>query len=148
MDRFYRGFTAGVAGGIVMNTFSFVSYQFNFTNVRFIDWSAIMIFGSRPDNIIQTIVATLTHLGWAGFLGILLAWLFPVVTSRGYLFKGTFFGFITGFILYGVMVLFSVQHLEFTGTATAASNVIGGTMWGLTAAYVLRLLDSSPRVKT
>lgn len=148
MDRFYRGFTAGVAGGIVMNIWSFGSYQFNFTNVRFIDWSAVMIFGSKPDNIIQTIMATITHLGWAGFLGILLAWLFPVVTSRGYLYKGAFFGFIAGFILYGIMVLFSVQHLEFTGTATAASNVIGGLMWGLTAAYVLRLLDSSPRVKT
>jgi hypothetical protein len=148
MDRFFRGLIAGMAGGAVMNIWSFISYDLlNFTNVRFIDWSAVFIFGDRPGNFIETIMALVSHILWSGFLGILMAILFSYFTSRGYLIKGAFFGFITGFIIYAIPVLFNVQLLEFKETATAASNMIGGILWGLTTAYVLRLLDSTPNLR-
>lgn len=149
MDRFFRGLVAGITGAIAMNIWSFISYDLlNFTKLRFLDWAAIFIFGDRPKSLIETFMALGTQILFGGFLGVLLAYLFPLVTSRGYLIKGAFFGFVTGFFIYAIPVLFNVQHLQFTATETAASNVIGGIMWGLTTALLLRLLDSTPKIKT
>lgn len=148
MDRFFRGVIAGTVGGIVMSIWDLLSYYvLDFADLRYLDWAVVMIFGSRPSDTPEFILALATHLVWASFLGIIMALLFPVVTSRGDLFKGGYFGFVTGFILYAIPVLFKVQHLEFTTLGSATSHMIGGLMWGVTTAYVLRLLDSSPRVR-
>ncbi|MGF7186813.1 ABC-type polysaccharide/polyol phosphate export permease [Desulfitispora alkaliphila] len=149
MDRFFRGLVAGISGGIVMNIWSFISFDIlNFTQLRFIDWSAIFIFGDRPQSIIESLIALVTQIAWSGFLGIVLAYLMPLFTSRGYIIKAIYFGFITGFMMYAIPVMFNIQFLETTTTGTAASNMIGGILWGLTAAIVLKYLDTSPQLKS
>jgi uncharacterized membrane protein YagU involved in acid resistance len=83
---------------------------------------------------------------WVGFLGVLFAFLVPEVTSRGYLGKGIFFGIVSGFIIYAIPVLFRVPNLAVFSTETVISDHVGGVIWGLTMAYVLRLLDTTQKV--
>ncbi len=92
MDRFFRGFTAGVVGGVLMQIWSFFSFHvLDFCKLRVIDWAAIMIFGKQTETILETIFAVFAHLLFAGFLGMVFAFLLLRVTSRLCLLKGVIF---------------------------------------------------------
>jgi len=84
---------------------------------------------------------------WTGFLGVILAYLIPRLSSSGYLIKGAFYGFITGFIIYAIPVVFKIPYLYKTPFATALSQSIGGILWGITLVWVLKLLDPLPKIK-
>ena len=145
MDRFYRGFAAGIAGGLAMNAWSLFSYYIlNLTEQRFLDWSSIILYGGLPNSVFQAVYAQIIQLLWVGLLGILFAFLVPVVTSRFYLGKGVLYGLLLGFIIYAITTLFRVPNLVIFSTTTVLSNHIGGIIWGLTMAYVLRRLDTTP----
>lgn len=47
-DRVYRGFVAGVVGGVVSSALSHLSYFLQLTTLRLSDWAAILIFGYVP----------------------------------------------------------------------------------------------------
>lgn len=142
MDRFLRGLISGVIGGVVMNIWSMTSYYFfHFSNRRFLDWAAVLIFGHLPSNIYETLLALLTQILWAGFLGILFAYFIPVITSRDYLLKGAFWGFISGFIMYALAILLNMPYFHAVSFDTVLSQMIGGILWGLTLAYTLERLD-------
>jgi len=58
MDRFFRGFAAGLAGGIVR---------------RFLDWSGVFLFGRLPKSTLEIGYALLIHLVLTGALGVVFA---------------------------------------------------------------------------
>jgi len=145
MDRFYRGFVAGVVGGLAMNVWSLFSYYIlNFSERRFLDWASMIIYGSLPTSTFQIVYAQIIQLLWVGLLGIIFALLIPAITSRFYLGKGVIYGLMSGFIIYAITTLFRIPNLVIFSTTTVLSNHIGGIIWGLTMAYVLRLLDTTP----
>jgi len=145
MDRFYRGFVAGVVGGLAMNVWSLFSYYIlNFSEQRFLDWASMIIYGSLPTSTFQIVYAQIIQLLWVGLLGIIFALLIPAITSRFYLGKGVIYGLMSGFIIYAITTLFRTPNLVIFSTTTVLSNHIGGIIWGLTMAYVLRRLDTTP----
>ncbi|KJS14280.1 MAG: hypothetical protein VR67_00600 [Peptococcaceae bacterium BRH_c8a] len=145
MDRFYRGFVAGVVGGLAMNVWSLFSYYIlNFSERRFLDWASMIIYGSLPTSTFQIVYAQIIQLLWVGLLGIIFALLIPAITSRFYLGKGVIYGLMSGFIIYAITTLFRIPNLVIFSTTTVLSNHIGGIIWGLTMAYVLRRLDTTP----
>lgn len=147
MDRFFRGLLAGMAGAIPMNIWSFISFHFvGLADRRIADWASIMLFGSPPNTLLELFLAIFAQILWSGFLGILFAYLVINITSRGYLLKGAFYGFITGFIIFSIPTVLQSPYLARTSTGTATSQLIGGVLWGVTMAYTLKWLDN--RVKT
>lgn len=140
MDRTFGGLIAGICGGIVMNVLSYISYYFNFAAIRFVDWSAIFIFGFRAPDIWHHLVALTAQILWAGFLGVIFAFLIPLIGPKGYLIKGAYFGFISSFLIYAMPCMFHVEELHILPVETAITEISGGTIWGLTTAYVLHRL--------
>lgn len=144
MDRFYRGFIAGSLGGVAMNIWSLFSYHFlHFTKLRYLDWASIFLYGHLPVSTLQAVYSLVIQLLWVGFLGVIFAFLIPAVTSRGYYGKGIIYGLTVGFIVYAIPKMFKMPELTVTTTATVLSSHIGGVIWGLTMAYVLRRLDTT-----
>lgn len=145
MDRFSRGLIAGMAGGVLMNIWNLISYYFlNMADRRYLDWASVLIFGHLPTTFTETVYAQITQLIWAGFLGTIFAYVIPGVTSRTPLLKGTIWGFITGFILYAIAIIVRMPYFTRISTGTSISQFIGGIIWGLTMAYTLKLLDTTP----
>jgi len=145
MDRFFRGFIAGIGGGIVMNVWSLFSYHvLNFSDRRYLDWTSAILFGHLPRSVPEAAYALVIQILWVGLLGILFAYLVPAITSRGYLFKGAIYGLLLGFIIYAVTTIFRLPDLTSFNLATVMSNHFGGLIWGLTMAYVLHRLDTTP----
>jgi len=148
MDRTFRGTIAGIAGGICMDVWDLIShYYFHFGSFRYLDWAAMMIYGEPPENIYETIISLITQILWGGFLGIIFAFLITKISSRGYLIKGAFYGFIVCFMIFSLPVLFQVPHLYQTGPNTQLAHVIGAIIYGLVTAAVLKRLDNTPGFK-
>lgn len=146
MDRFFRGFIAGIIGGIPMNIWSMISFHlFKFSKLRFADWGAFMALGHLPDDTLQLVIGLIAQMIFVGCLGVIFAYLIPQITSRGYQIKGMIYGFIVGFIIYSIPVLFQIPRLKLLTTETALSNIIGGVLWGGITALALKALDTSLR---
>ncbi|MFZ5944737.1 MAG: hypothetical protein ACOYVD_11540 [Bacillota bacterium] len=136
-DRLTRGFLAGIFGGIPMNIFDLISFYLGISELRFIDWAAIMIYGVKPGNIPETVFALLAQIIFSGVLGIIFAYLITLVNSVNYLLKGAIFGSFTWFLLYGISLLFKVEATIPLHLDTAASDFLGSIIYGLVLAKTL-----------
>lgn len=147
MDRFSRGLVSGIAGGVVMNIWSLTAYYIlHVANRRFLDWAAVLMYGHLPLNLNETLLAQASQLLWAGFLGVLFAYFMPAITSRHYLLKGAFGGFIAGFLIYASAILLNMRFFNNLPFNTVLTQIIGGALWGLTMAFTLRWLDRIKQV--
>ena len=54
-DRFTRGFTAGVLGGLLSSAWNLSSFYLNFSNLRYLDFAAIMTYGRKTRTLWETI---------------------------------------------------------------------------------------------
>ena len=101
MDRFTAGLLSGLAGGILMNIWSFFSfYVLKFEQHRFIDWSGVMLFGNVPNTVPEVIVALIMQFIFASFVGGLFAVLLPLISSRNHHIKGVVFAIFITFVFY------------------------------------------------
>ncbi len=142
MDKFMKGLTAGIVGGVMMNILDFIFYYiFTIVEIRFLDWASIFTFGRTPNSLIEIIFSLLSHILWTGFLGVLFAFLVPLINSKFLYIKGAFYGFIVGFIIYSIPILFQTPILKNIPTFTAITNTTFGIIFGLTLAYMLKIFD-------
>lgn len=147
VDRVFRGAISGIVAGLIMNIWSYISYSIlHITTLRFIDWAAILINGTRPVGLVQDIFALFLHFIWVSFLGVVFALLVPYVTSRGYILKGLGYSWITGFLMYSVTTMFQVPSLYKAPFNTTVSNFIGAAIWGIGLAVVLKWLENKTSV--
>jgi hypothetical protein len=148
MDKFYRGFTAGVLAAIPLNAWSFFSfYVLQLTDMRMLDWAGVAIYGSLPQTLVQVVTALALQLLWSGFRGIIFSYLIPHVTSQGYMGKAVIFSLIVSFLESAVSVLYKVPNLAETTTGTAFSALLGSLLWGVLLGYFCRLLDETKTPK-
>ncbi|PKM43562.1 MAG: hypothetical protein CVV03_08330 [Firmicutes bacterium HGW-Firmicutes-8] len=142
MDRFFRGFVAGIIGGVIMNIWDyFVHYILQFTKLLYLDWPGMILFGHLPQTLWEAAYAQILQLLLVGMLGVGFAFFIPHVTSRWYLIKGVLFAMIAGFAIYTVPSLLRIPRLSEVPFGTVISNHIGGVIWGLVTAQMLRWLD-------
>jgi hypothetical protein len=142
LDRFFRGLTAGIIGGIAMNLWSaLVVNILKFKITSFIDWAGVILYGYFPRTHFQGFLALIFQILWTGLLGIFFAYLIRFTTSKGYLIKGAYYGILMGFIFYAIPDLLATPYLSKHSTATVLSNHTGGLIWGLIMAQTLRWLD-------
>jgi len=147
-DRLLRGFIAGVAGGVVMDVFNLASYYLGIAELRFLDWSALVIYGAKPVSIAESIFALIAHLVFTGTLGIIFAYLLTFITSTNYLFRGALFGSAMWFLLYGISLLYKIEGTVPLHVDTAASDFICAIIFGLVLAETLHRLDDNLKTQT
>ena len=140
-DRLVAGFLAGVAGGIVMNTYVQIAWFLNVTQVRYLDWAAVLLYGHRPHGVGDAIFAQIVQIVFTGILGILFAYLIPLITSRYYLFRGFIFGLSVWFLIYSFTLLYDLQGIVPLELLTAAVDFFGAGIYGLVVAAFLHLID-------
>ena len=124
-----------------MQLWSFFSFHLlQLTELRFVDWAAILVYGKHLSLVSEGVLAFLIQIIFSGFLGIIFAYLLRHITSHLYLLKGVIFALIIGFFIYATPVLFQTPLLKEANLGTVLSNQIGGLLWGLTCAYTLMRL--------
>ena len=147
-DRLFRGFAAGLIGGLVMNVYSLIAQIMNWTALPFWKWAVIMTLG-REQNLgtPEIILGVIAHLVFTGFLGIAFSYLVPHIKHEGIILKGVLFSILTWFIIYAITHLFQVQGTTPLLLKTAVSNVTGATIYGITLGWALAWLYNKSLVK-
>ena len=139
-DRTYYGFFVGIIAGVPQTILNLISYYFDFAQIRLLDWMSIIIFGDKPIDSLQTMLAIVARLFFAGILGILFAHLMKYLDDDHYLFKGWIYGIIQMGLLYSLTSLFQVPQLTHTHTYTVISNFLTASIYGLVLAESLKRL--------
>lgn len=142
-DRFTMGFLGGTIGAVVMNILDYVSYYvFHFSRIRFLDYAAVVIYGSYPTSLKDTVFALIVQILFTAMLSIVFAYLFPVISGRNYLFKGWIFGIMAWFAIYAVGMLFDLPMFERILTNTAISHFIISSIYGIVLAISLKRMEA------
>lgn len=117
-------------------------------DLRMLDWVGMIIYGSMPESLLQQISSLAMHFIWVGFLGIIFSYLFPDVSSKGFVGKAVIFSLIQFFAQDAIVLLYQVPNLAKLTTHSALSSQIGAIIWGITLGYVCRrlgLMDNKQR---
>jgi hypothetical protein len=140
-DRFTRGFTAGVLGGLLSSAWNLSSFYLNFSNLRYLDFAAIMTYGRKTRTLWETIFSFFSTIFVYGLLGIIFIYLVTFITSENLLFKGFLFGVTSWFIFYSITLLFKIPELSRISFLTTLANFIGAVIYGIAMAFFLKVLD-------
>ena len=144
MDRTTRGLLSGIVAGIAMNAWNLFDYYFlHITEIRFLDWVAVLVTWDKPINVIITVISLLIQIiVWDGFLGIVFAHLVVLITTKGIVYKATLYSVLLWLIFkiivnfYRVPVLSGMQ--PFPG---GLSNLMAIVLWGITMGFMLKKLE-------
>jgi hypothetical protein len=141
-DRFTRGWVAGTCGGILGGILSFLPYSIGISTMRVSDWSAILIFGrTQPFSLVDQIYAV-SVLAWStGCLGIIFAYLLPLLTEENMYFKGWIIFLIPWWIIYLLTALAKTEGTLNLSVMTTFSDGISTSIIGLTSVYFYQLFD-------
>lgn len=132
-----------------MTIWDLIAFHFlDFSEHRYLDWSSVMLLGDRPSSSIKIIYSQFIHLIWAGFLGVIFAFLIIIIGNKGLILKGSIFGFVLGIIFYAIPKLFETFHLYDTPIESVISNHLGSVSWGLVTAYILIFLNNRYKEET
>ncbi len=143
-DRLYRGFVAGIVGGVVSNTLSYLSYFLGITTLRLSDWAAILIFGHVPPfGLGEDIFAVFIQIGWSGAVGSVFAYFLVWVTNRKILFKAWMLGTTPFFVIYLLTALFKTPGTVPLPLNTVLSNYITSSIFGVVMGYSFKVLDQT-----
>lgn len=139
-DRTFYGFVSGLIAGISQTILNLISYYINFGQTRLFDEMAIILFGNKPIDSIQTITALVARAIFAGILGILFAHLMKYLNGEHYLFKGWVYGISLMGLIYGTTSLFQMPELTYSYTYTVITNFLDASLFGLVLAESLKRL--------
>lgn len=111
------------------------------SHLRNVDWMAIMIFAHPPAfELIETIIAMIVNVFFCGVLGILFAYLLPLIKSEKIYLKGWVFSLVVWLGAYAISTIFKVVGTTPTSVETAILNISGATVYGLALAYTTNKL--------
>lgn len=140
-DRFTRGWVAGTFGGLVGGILGFLPYYIGISQMRFSDWSAILIFGRpQPFSLADQIYALIVAAGSTGTIGIIFALLIPVINEENIYFKGWIIFLIPWWMVYLLTGLAKTEGTLNLSVMTTLSDGIVTSIIGLVSVYCYKLL--------
>lgn len=140
-DRMLRGFAAGVVAGLVANAVSLVDGWAGLTTLRYIDWTAIGIFGHAPPFTTGELLwAFVAQIWFNGLLGVVFAYLVLLIGSDHLLFRGWMFSGVIWFVIYSVSTMFRIEGIVPLPLKTVISNFLIASIYGVGLGYSLRAL--------
>ena len=139
-DRFTKGLLAGIIAAIAMNLVNLLTHNiFKITDVHILDFASILIHGSIPHSLGETLFALSGQIGFAGFMGIIFAYLLKYINDKNSMLKAIVFSLSIWFFTYAVTILFNkIKHIE---VSTALANLAATIVYGIVLTLVLHWLD-------
>jgi hypothetical protein len=142
-DRFFQGMISGMIAGIFSETLSFISGALNISMMRYVDYAGVLLLGNIPLSTIELIISTGFATFFAAMLGIIFAYIVPIIGSTNLYLKGWLYGLFTWYIWYSILVMTLTDKLEGITPATAVSNFIVASMYGLLLGIIYNKLYES-----
>lgn len=146
-DRFTRGWVAGTCGGLLGGIIGFLPYYTGISTLRLTDWSAILVFGRVPPfSFFDQVYALSVLAGTTGLIGIVFAFLLPLITEQNIYLKGWIIFLIPWTILYLLTALAKTDGTLNLSALTTLSDGISTSIIGLASVYTYRLLEPKQKI--
>lgn len=142
-DRFAAGLISGLIAGVAMNFIDWAGYILGLYDERLLDWAAVVTLGRLPDNSAEVILAQTEQIFFTGFLGVLFAYILPILGSRNYLLKGWIYGIMANQSLYAFAIAFKLPNLTVHTFYATVTHLISASIYGLVLAYLLKKLNQN-----
>lgn len=145
MDRTLRGLTAGIIAAIPKYLWNLIDYYWlHLNNLRFIDWSGMLMMGHIPDSTLDFIFASFLLFLCDGIIGIAFTYLLGKTTSRGFIIKGLVFSYVVTFIFRTLVLFYRIPVLSDSQTSLRMmSSMFAGFLWGGLTGLILKWLDKA-----
>lgn len=148
-DRFARSLVAGLISSIVLFSLNMFSYYvIHFSKRRFINWASILIFGRKTTNIAEEIISSISQIGFATGLIILVSNFAIKERSKNYIWKGLLVGLASWFIISALSYMIGIEKILSIDANSAVSFMISSSIWGILSAWILHVLDSRYGMQT
>lgn len=139
-DRFTRGWVAGACGGLLGGIIGNQPYYIGISTMCITDWVSILVLGRKQPFSLPDQLNGLFVLTWStGCVGIIFAFLLPLLTEKNIYFKGWIIFLIPWWTIYLLTALAKTEGTLNLSVMTALSNGISTSIIGLTAVYCYRL---------
>lgn len=129
-DRFILGFLSGITAGIAAYTVNYLLVSLHFGVLLFSDFASIMIYGYNQGGFAQHFFGFLGYVAFSGLLGVGFAYLLPLISTTGHLFKGVVYGVTIWFASYAVTLLYKVPYIERISFYSALNNFVSALVYG------------------
>ena len=142
MDKIFKGLIAGVLAAVIMNLINLLLfYKLNLITIRFVDWSGIIMLGTKPKTSLEIIYSLLIHIFWTGTLAIVFNYLLTQISHQYLIIKGGLYAFFVTFIFRALVVLFKIPLLANSNFLTSIINTSTSFLWGVLLALILKRLN-------
>jgi hypothetical protein len=140
-DTFTRGWISGTFGGLLGGIFGFLPHYIGISQMRFSDWLAILIFGrTQPFSLVEQIYSLIVSAGLTGVIGIIFAFLIPVINEENIYFKGWIIFVIPWWIIYLLTALAKTEGTLNLSVTTTVCDGITTSIIGLVSVYIYKVL--------
>lgn len=140
IPRITPGIPAGVIGSIVLGFYGITMKALGLTELIYLDFAKVIIMSKPYSGIAAAIVGWAAHLMTGALLGMLLCFFISVTSSRFWIIKGWGAGVFTWLFLLSLGTFFKMPIFVTVHPKSALALLIGGSFWGLTAVYVLKII--------
>lgn len=141
-DRFTRILIAGTFASIILfalNLFSY--YTIHFSNRRFINYAALMIFGRDFNSFAEAIISSIAQISFSTSLIVIFSYLVLKEKRRNYILLGLFIGLGGWFGIMSLCYIIGIHAKLSINIGSATSFMVTSLIWGVTDAWFLRMLD-------
>lgn len=145
-DRFINGALAGSISAALQVLYGYLVKMTTFSDRGFHDFGQVFIMFTPYQGILADLIGILSHVGNGIIFGVLFAYLLSWTAPRLYLTKGLIYGIILWHLFFMVGTAFKMPLFHQIPPSTAFSILIGSIIYGITAAYILRLIDARTRL--
>lgn len=141
-DRFIRILIAGTSASIILFALNLFSYYIlHFSNRRFINYSALMIFGRDFNNFAEAIISSIAQIIFSTSLIVIFSYLVLKKKRESYILLGLFIGLGGWFGIMSLCYVIGIHAKLPINIGSATSYMITSLIWGVTDAWLLHMLD-------
>ncbi|KJR44468.1 hypothetical protein UF75_5151 [Desulfosporosinus sp. I2] len=141
-DRFARILIAGTFASFILFALNLFSYYIlHFSNRRFINYSALMIFGREFNSFTEAIISSITQIGFSTSLIVIFSHLILKEKSENYILIGLFIGFGSWFGIMSLCYIIGIHKILAINIGSATSFMVTSIIWGILGAWFLHMLD-------
>lgn len=141
-DRFVRSLVAGFIASIILFALNLFSYYIlNFSNRRYINYSALMIFGREFRTTAEAILSSIAQISFATGLIVIFSYFILKKNGNNFIWRGAFIGFGSWFAIASLSYIIGVHKELPINITSAISFMITSLIWGILGAWFLHILD-------
>lgn len=141
MDRFTKGFIAGIVAAIFQFILGLILFYLELTELLWQDFASVLIYGKEPLLFGEKLFAELSVWFFSGLMAIVFTYLIKYTDERNYLLKGFVFAETVWFGTFAITLLFKVPEFTTITLKTSIANFVLSAFWGMLTAELLRRLD-------